>query len=270
MTRITASGFSHVQQQLPSVIGYIGKHQVTAAGFTISGALTIAAFVMRKHLTTGAFALPIAVSFAGAALIAAAVVSSRHTHKFREESPPDPIPQLAPIKPLLETKILVASSQKATIPQLIPSDRIVASQPIPIQDSPYMHLTCSRENCQKIAYLITTLGKSGKLTLLGKYRELRQIGDDIDPVHPLKMLSIILKDPELRLCLKAIYSDHFKWSNFIDGMKNKLSVLHQEDRVSIYIPDFAQDVGVKIDQLQKFIQSQQWEKMVIFLINHAT
>jgi hypothetical protein len=137
------------------------------------------------------------------------------------------------------------------------------------ENVPYSQLSCSDIDRQKITHLVTTIAENGKLVLLFKYqRELRQIGREIEHVHPLRFLGTILSDPTLKSSLKEISRDYFKWSNFIDGLANGLTLQAKQNRVNIYLNDFAKEIGVKPEVLQGFVNSQEWEKMALFLINN--
>lgn len=133
----------------------------------------------------------------------------------------------------------------------------------------FKDLECTAEDAQKIHHLISTMGEHGKLDLLVNYqKELRQIGRDIDHVHPLKFLSVILSDPYLKSCMKKIHSDYFKWSTLIDGLAGKLTINAKQNKLSIFLNDFAKSINISPDSIQGFVEKQKWEDMTIYLINN--
>lgn len=139
----------------------------------------------------------------------------------------------------------------------------------PASAATFADLPCSQEEVQKINKLISTMAEHGKLTLLVKYQgELRQIGREIEHVHPMKFLSVILSDPYLKSCLSRIKDDYFKWSNFMDGIGNGLSVQDKQGKVSIYLNDFAKACNIPVESIQGFVQSHSWEDMIVYMINH--
>jgi hypothetical protein len=152
--------------------------------------------------------------------------------------------------------------------------RIPPNKPPVAGDVSFKDLPCSLEDAKKINRLITVMGENGKLALLMKYqKELRQIGRDIDHVHPLKLVEIIMTqtDPNgtpLKKHLKSIHSDYFKWSNFLDGVGNALSAQFKQGRVSIYLNDFAKAVGVAPESIQNYFQAQEWENLLIYLMHN--
>jgi hypothetical protein len=143
--------------------------------------------------------------------------------------------------------------------------------PVPpaASDASFAQLPCSEIDRQKITRLITVMGENGKLVLLLKYqRELRQIGREIDHVHPLKFLSTVFSNPSLKGYMREIYKDYFKWTNFMDGLGDGLTAQNKQGKVSPFIADFAKEVGVKPESLQGYVQSQDWENMVVYLMNN--
>lgn len=133
----------------------------------------------------------------------------------------------------------------------------------------FAQLPCTPQDEQKIHRLISSMAEHGKMTLLLKYQgELRQIGRDIEYVHPLKFLSIILSDSYLKSCLKKIRGDYFKWTNFMDGLGDGLSSQAEKKAVAIYLNDFAKKVGVAPESIQRFIETRHWEDMVVYLLNN--
>lgn len=147
--------------------------------------------------------------------------------------------------------------------------KVPPSKPPVTAEGAFKDLECTNEDVQKITRLISVMGENGKLTLLLKYqKELRQIGREIEHVHPLKFLSVILTNPHLKSCMREVHSDYFKWTNFLDGIGNGLSSQHKQGKVSVYLNDFAQTVGVSVESLQPYVQSHDWENMLVYLINH--
>ena len=67
--------------------------------------------------------------------------------------------------------------------------------------------------------------------------------------------------------MKEVHKDYFKWTNFMDGLGNGLTSQNKQGRVSIYLNDFANAFGVSLEKLQQFVDKQEWENMLIFLIN---
>ena len=133
----------------------------------------------------------------------------------------------------------------------------------------YDQLICTEIDKQKIARLITVMGENGKLVLWAKYqKELRQIGREIDHVHPLKFLSTIFSNPALKNYMKEIYHDYFKWTNFMDGLGNGLTAQAKQGKIAPFLNDFAKEVGAQPESLRGYVESLDWENMILFLMNN--
>jgi|GEM_PF-1813153 len=146
--------------------------------------------------------------------------------------------------------------------------KVPPTQPTTPSNVTFAELPCSPEDVQKITRLISVIGENGKFVLLFKYqKELRQIGREIEHVHPLKMISVIMANPHLKSCMKEMHSDYFKWSNFMDGVGNALTSNHKQGNVVPYLDDFAKACGVTVSSLKNFIDNQDWENMLINMIN---
>lgn len=131
----------------------------------------------------------------------------------------------------------------------------------------FLELPCSSKDRQKIHQLILQMAEENKFHLLIHQAELRELGKEIDHVHPLKFLSVILTDSHLKSCLKQIRNDYFKWSNFIDGLSKKLTAFSMYGQTHIYMHDFAKELGLNPAALESFFQSRRWADLVTFLID---
>ena len=147
--------------------------------------------------------------------------------------------------------------------------KIPPTEPPAASAATFNDLVCSPEDVQKITRLVSVMGENGKVVLLFKYqKELRQIGREIDHVHPLKFITVIMSDPHLKSCIKQVHSDYFKWTNFLDGLGNGLTSQHSQNKISVYLNDFAKGLGLAPESLQKYVEKQDWENMLIFLMNN--
>lgn len=151
----------------------------------------------------------------------------------------------------------------------MPEIKSISSTPAaaPAKDVSYKDLPCSKE---KITELVTSLRKQGMWELVHHRRHLMDLGNEIDIVHPLKFMSVILKDKDLKSYVKDLSSHnryYFQWSHLVSGLSQKLSDQQQHRRVSIYLNDFARDVGVPASSLQSYVQSKDWKNMFLFLIH---
>jgi hypothetical protein len=147
--------------------------------------------------------------------------------------------------------------------------KIPPTEPAATSELSFGELPCTDEDAGKINRLISVMGENGKVVLLMKYqKELRRIGREIDHVHPLKFIYVIMSDPHLKSSLKKVYSDYFKWTNFMDGLGNGLTSQNKQGKISIYLDDFAKSLGISRESLQNYVDKQEWENLIIFLMNN--
>jgi hypothetical protein len=156
--------------------------------------------------------------------------------------------------------------------------------------------TCSQQDLDDIKNMISILAKEPLIALLPKKNELMAIGDRIRPVHPLKFLSIILSDSELKKCLQKIHDDKTvaswhgfsislpswggfdglsKWSYFSQNLEEALENKNQEDRSVISSLDFfIQEAKLDLSEDKKqeiyaYANAQDWKRFILFLLHSS-
>lgn len=137
-------------------------------------------------------------------------------------------------------------------------------------DKSYSELICSEKDVAAIQKLITNLAKHDRLTLFftNEGTLLKQLGAQINHVHPLKFLATIFKDPTLRSCLPIIADDYFKWSNFMEGVSSSLTREADKGKLEAHLTSFCADIGVSFDHIRKYFQNRDWESLVRSLMNY--
>lgn len=136
----------------------------------------------------------------------------------------------------------------------------------PKGDLTYAQLVCSDQDKAFIYEIITTMSENGKLTLLFQQGHLKQLGAQINHVHPMKFVTTILNNPRLRSCLNDIAEDYFKWNGFMDGLGPSFNREADRGKLDHYINDFAAEMGVTPDAIRKYFQNRDWEGLVKFLM----
>ena len=129
----------------------------------------------------------------------------------------------------------------------------------------YEELICTEIDRATIFEIISTLGEKGKIQLLFKKTYLNQIGDSVRHVHPLKFLSVIILQPELKKDLRRILDDYFKRSGFMEEMNTSLSLHLAQGTLLPYLSDFCAEVGISYDLVQKYCYKKEWDKLIQFL-----
>lgn len=143
---------------------------------------------------------------------------------------------------------------------------IIKKPPVKPTEMTYKDLICTEQDQANIYEIISTMAEKGKLSLLFHQSHLRELGAQINHVHPLKFLAAIFKDPHLKSCMFYIWDDYFKRNGFLDGLGPSLTREVEKGKLHTYLSDFAKDVGVLPDLLKPYFDARDWENMVIFLI----
>lgn len=131
----------------------------------------------------------------------------------------------------------------------------------------YADLVCTEQDQANIYEIITIMADHGKLSLLLKKSYLQNLGAQISHVHPLKFLSTIVTHPRLRSCLHDIFGDYFKRNGFMDGIGPSLTREVEKGKLDQYIDDFAKEVAVPREKLNKYFQNRDWEGLVRVFID---
>ena len=144
------------------------------------------------------------------------------------------------------------------------------------RDPAYKNLICSDEDKALIFELITTLSDNSKFSLLMKQSHLRQIGVQINHVHPFKFLSTIFANSRLKACMGNIFDDYFKRNGFMDGLGPSLTREASKGKLNQYLKEFALEVNVPETELRELYgeknwsgsdwETRDWEKLVRFLM----
>ncbi len=134
-------------------------------------------------------------------------------------------------------------------------------------DVSYKELVCSTEDTACISEILMILAEHGKISLLFKQGHLKQLGAQINHLHPLKFLSTIFKDPNLRECMKKVADDYFKWNGFMEGLAPSLTKEADKGKLEKHLLDFAEDIGISPDHIRKYFQNRDWESLVHSLMS---
>jgi hypothetical protein len=118
----------------------------------------------------------------------------------------------------------------------------------------------------KIIKLFTAMGTQGKLALLKKRNELEKLGQEIDHVHPLKMLGCAFSNPHMQEYFDQIYNDYFKWKKFYEGFAPRMNHEALKNNLACYLNDFAKEVNLDPANLKPFFESKDWEGFIKYLI----
>ncbi|HEX2582518.1 MAG TPA: hypothetical protein VHL30_00180, partial [Chlamydiales bacterium] len=144
---------------------------------------------------------------------------------------------------------------------------VVKIPPAKAQDEAYGELVCTEQDQSHITEIIKIMSENGKLGLLFRQNHLKQLGAQINHVHPLKFLETIFSNPESKASMRDIFEDYFKKTGFLDGLGPSLSREMEKGKLMQYVEDFSKTVGVSAEGIRPYFQTGDWEALVRYLIN---
>ena len=150
-----------------------------------------------------------------------------------------------------------------------PSSRlgsIIKFPPPKTENETYKDLACTEQDRANITELIFTLAENGQLALLFKQSYVKNLGAQINHVHPLKFLAAIFTNPQLKESMEPIFEDYFKRNGFMEGLGGSLTREADQGRLERYLNDFAKEVNVPASALRTFFQNRDWENLVRYLM----
>lgn len=127
-------------------------------------------------------------------------------------------------------------------------------------------LNVSDEERANIYEIIHTMGTHGLFSLLKKKSRLEDLGKRIDHVPPLQFLGYIFTDPTLKKDMKSIVKNHFKWSNFVDGLSKTLLRDWNSGKIKPELAGFAELVGKDQSTLRYYLDRNEIDKFVKALL----
>lgn len=143
---------------------------------------------------------------------------------------------------------------------------IIRRPPVKASELKYNDLLCTEEQKAYIYEIVSAMGEKGKLSLLFQQDHLKELGERVNDVHPLKFLEVVFTNPYLKNCMMVVWNDRFKRNGFLEGLIPSIAREIEKGKFQIYIPDFAKEIGVNPEHLQGFIVTQDWENFIAFLI----
>jgi len=119
-----------------------------------------------------------------------------------------------------------------------------------------------------LAELVRTLANELQPALLGKKSHLEgTLKPRLVHLHPLKFLTIIFTDNELKVCMKNLDGKLVVWKKFEGETTESLAKENNAGNITQdQINDFANKVGLSSAELTPFFQGQKWTQLISFLI----
>ena len=137
----------------------------------------------------------------------------------------------------------------------------------PGADLAYKDFVCTEQDKANIHELIISLAENSKFSLLMKQNQMKNLGAQINHVHPLKFLAVAMSTMELKSCFMIIFDDYFKKSGFMDGLGPALTREAEKGNLEKHLSSFAAEIGVKPEDIHPYLVARDWDGLVHFLMH---
>jgi hypothetical protein len=119
-----------------------------------------------------------------------------------------------------------------------------------------------------LTHIVHTLARSSLAKLGTSKSSLKKVGDRIDHLHPLRFLTIIFTDEELKADIRVIRTRSWVWDTFFEGLADSLQEESKNNNIlPEYIEDFSKNVGIDPNLITPSIQARKWKELVNILID---
>jgi len=170
----------------------------------------------------------------------------------------DPLP--LEIEPQVEDLSALAQRPAVTLSQ----------PPVEPKDlNPYETLPISLDEKQKIAQLLTIMAENNVFMLLFERKNLERLGQDINHVHPMRFIGTVFSSPRLKYCMHQIRRSGFKWDGFMDGFSERFTEELKANNINAYVPGLALALEVNEEEMQKFIDRNDFVGLINYLMVNA-
>lgn len=131
---------------------------------------------------------------------------------------------------------------------------------------PYDSLPLTSTEKKLIYKIVTNIAKKNLMQLAFEKKSMERKGKRVNHVHPLKFLGTIFSDPQLAGYMRTIKKSSFKWNNFIEGLSGRLKEEYKRNNIKNCVPGFCRAVGADSDKVMPYINKQDWEGLVKYLL----
>lgn len=137
---------------------------------------------------------------------------------------------------------------------------------IEVTPSPFLDL--SEKEKEVIKILIHDLATYNGRQLFWNQRKLREMGSSIEHIHPLKFITYIITNENLKKDLQTVHTKYndtsilgslwSRWGHFLEGFKSRMEGEMSRDNVEAHLPGFCEELKVKIEEIKPLIDARNW------------
>lgn len=125
---------------------------------------------------------------------------------------------------------------------------------------------CTPKEKAGITKLTTSMAKYSWPELLTHRSSLKKIGDEINDVHPLRLLEEIFKNKNLTGAFHTVRSRSLVWSEYSSGLYESLETETKKSNLKMaHIEDFAKSLKIDPALIAPSIQKKRWSDFLDIL-----
>jgi hypothetical protein len=136
---------------------------------------------------------------------------------------------------------------------------IIKKPPTPIKEIAYCDLVFSEEDHKILKKVMFTTYDLNWLDLWAKQEEVYRLGGQINHLHPLKFISGIVNDPEIKFWVQSFWSDFLKRAGFLRGFVPNMNREAEKGMLHQHIEPFAKEVNIDPALIRPFFETRDWE-----------
>ncbi len=123
------------------------------------------------------------------------------------------------------------------------------------------------EEKRDVAFIINTLGNASLFDLPRLRPQLDEAGVRVEHLHPLKFLTTIFSDEEIKRSMVLMSQRLLVYNRFMRNLKDNLNHEAKNENITIVqVRDFTKKVGVPITAVKPHFQKRDWIEFVEVLI----
>ncbi len=127
-------------------------------------------------------------------------------------------------------------------------------------------LTVSAERETIIEEIVTTMGTTFTPLLKLKEKQLRELSKKLRGMGSFNFLGYIFTQPELKEHMRTIEDSSWKFNGFMGSVRKGFDRDKAAGTIWEEIPGFARLLDVDEAKLHKFIEKNQWDELVQYLV----
>lgn len=122
------------------------------------------------------------------------------------------------------------------------------------------------DELKKIDYIITSTGSCHLPALMMRRSELKQMGDELESMHPLRYISSIITNPKLKNELIKIkargqkWLESHVWTVTFDRNVERLNKEAEQNNLLCYMDQFAMDLKLDSSHLTTLVKNKRWKE----------